>query len=96
MLDQHYHAYPHRIEEVDPWYVLPVYRVEGKGVLWYTSMVTGFLFKPIQPLRKAVHAVLESLSLLEQPFIGVQVWTIYSVVFPDPPICELKTGNLCR
>ncbi len=65
--------YPYRSEEVDPWYVPPLYRVEGKGVLWYNGVVTGFLFKPIASLREIVDRTLHSLGLLDTPFIGVQV-----------------------
>lgn len=70
---EHGGAYPQRVPEVDPDFVLPVYQAEGKGVFWYNSVITGYLFRLTPALSRRVEEEVHLLGLVHVPFIGVQV-----------------------
>ena len=65
--------YPDRMQEVDADFVLPIYQAEGKGIFWYNSVVTGYMFRLLPELEGQVSEELEYLGLKDTPFIGVQI-----------------------
>jgi len=66
-------VYPERLQEVDPDFVLPLYRAEGKGIFWYNSVVTGYMFRLLPLIAQQVQDQLHSLGLANTSFVGVQV-----------------------
>ena len=38
-------VYPERIPEVDPDFVLPIYKAQGKGIFWYNSVIMGYIVR---------------------------------------------------
>ena len=66
-------VYPERIPEVDPDFVLPVYKAQGKGVFWYNSVITGYMFRLVPALAERVELEMARLGLVDVPFVGAQV-----------------------
>ncbi|KAJ1475578.1 hypothetical protein T484DRAFT_1967847 [Baffinella frigidus] len=66
-------VYPGRVEEQDPGYVPLIYATEGKSLLWFTSILTGSIFRPKPAYQARVAHEIEKLGLSVEPFIGMQV-----------------------
>jgi hypothetical protein len=61
------------MQEVDPDFVLPLYKAEGKGVFWYNSIFTGYVFRLTLTLAARVDEEMQHLGLTSSPFVGVQI-----------------------
>jgi hypothetical protein len=72
-------VYPERIPEVDPDFVLPLYKAEGKGVFWYNSVMTGLVFRLLPAMSERVEEEIRHLGLHKASYIGVQVCACMSV-----------------
>jgi hypothetical protein len=66
-------VYHERMPEIDPDFVLPVYKGQGKGVFWYNSIFTGYMFRLLPAVEEHVEREIAHLGLAEAPFVGVQV-----------------------
>jgi len=62
-------VYPERMQEIDPDFVLPLYKAEGKGVFWYNSIFTGYVFRLAEPLAARVDE--------EMQHLGTQIYLLY-------------------
>ena len=62
-------VYPERMQEIDPDFVLPLYKAEGKGVFWYNSIFTGYVFRLAEPLAARVDE--------EMQHLGTQIYLRY-------------------
>jgi hypothetical protein len=66
-------VYPERIPETDPDFVLPLYKTEGKGVFWYNSVITGYVFRLVPEMSERVQEEIRHLGLDKASYVGVQV-----------------------
>jgi hypothetical protein len=66
-------VYPERMQEVDPDFVLPLYKAEGKGMFWYNSIFTGYVFRLVLTLAARVDEEMQHLGLASSPFVGVHI-----------------------